>query len=247
MVNNRQLGHFTRHLLCRSNILYPYNAVDWELLSRHSAHYALCFDNQVRIHGLCSKISDGGSNTNYLRIFYWFGVHYDTALFIQAGVMIVMQTLLLHIALRNRASVDTAPFAGASEKSSFSGVRRPYDFWQWRQEKPYWLFLAYYTGTLIVLQVLIGSSQLYVNSIGYAALAVEAVLPLPQILNNQRSRSCKGFRLSVLVNWLIGDVMKMSFFFLSHTTITWAFKLCGIFQFMCDMYLGVQYLQFGSG
>lgn len=159
--------------------------------------------------------------------------------------MIVVQFLLLHVALRNRATADTTPFA-AARKEGFAMSRRPYDFWQWRQERPYWLFLAYFTAALVVFQFLGGSSRVYVNTIGYAALAVEATLPLPQILNNQRSRSCKGFRLSVLINWLIGDVMKMSFFFLSETTITWAFKLCGLFQFACDMYLGVQHYQFGE-
>ena len=159
--------------------------------------------------------------------------------------MIIVQIVLLRVALQNRGGVDTTPFSSAREKGPLTG-RRPYEFWQWRQQKPYWLFLAYFTGGLVVLQVLLGGSRLYVNTIGYAALAVEATLPLPQIINNQRSRSCKGFRLSVLVNWLIGDVMKMSFFFLSETTITWAFKLCGLFQFACDMYLGVQHYQFGG-
>ena len=159
--------------------------------------------------------------------------------------MIFVQILLLHVALQNRPSTDTTPFASASEKTVLS-KRHPYDFWQWKQERPYWMFLTYFTGGLFALQMLIGSSQLYVNAIGYAALAIEATLPLPQVLNNHRSRSCKGFRLSVLVNWLIGDVMKMSFFFLSETTITWAFKLCGLFQFGCDMYLGVQHYQFGE-
>lgn len=180
------------------------------------------------------------------RIFYWFGVHYDFSLLLQASLMVFVQLLLLHVALRNRAGVDTTPFASAQEKGLRSTTRRPYDFWQWKQEKPYWLFLTYFTGALMLLQLLIGSSQLYVNAIGYGALAIEATLPLPQIINNQRSRSCTGFRLSVLVNWLIGDVMKMSFFFLSETTITWAFKLCGLFQFVCDMYLGVQHYQFGG-
>jgi len=70
---------------------------------------------------------------------------------------------------------------------------------------------------------------------------------LPQIYSNHKNRSCKGFRLSVLVNWLVGDVLKMSFFFLSESPVPWAFKICGMFQFACDMYLGIQYAQFGEG
>lgn len=161
--------------------------------------------------------------------------------------MIIVQTTLLHVALTNRASSDPSedlarPFAPVRSD------KRPYDFWQWRSPRPYWAFLGYYTLTIGVLQVLLGTSNtLWINLIGYAALAVEATLPVPQILANQRNRSVKGFRFSVLVNWLIGDLFKMTFFFLSETNVPWAFKLCGLFQWGCDIYLGVQYARFGSG
>lgn len=169
--------------------------------------------------------------------------------------MIMVQSVLLSVALRNRAMPNpakdlTSPFAGSRSRGHSIGIgrpTRPYDFWQWRTQRPFWTFLAYFTGALSLLQLLLGSSRLYVNTIGYLALAVEATLPLPQIQSNHRNRSCKGFRLSVLINWLIGDVLKMSFFFMSESTITWAFKLCGLFQFGCDVFLGIQYLQFGAG
>jgi hypothetical protein len=84
--------------------------------------------------------------------------------------------------------------------------------------------------------------------LGYIALAIEATLPLPQIVANQRRKCCKGFRLSVLGNWLIGDAFKMVFFFTKgQNAIPWAFKLCGVFQACCDMYLGIQYYMFGDG
>lgn len=78
-------------------------------------------------------------------------------------------------------------------------------------------------------------------------LAIEAILPIPQILANHRAQSCKGFRVSVLANWLLGDAMKMGFFFLAEEgKIPWAFKLCGIFQAACDVGLGIQYWMFGD-
>ena len=87
----------------------------------------------------------------------------------------------------------------------------------------------------------------YSVMLGYIGLSVEATLPLPQIFSNARSRSCKGFRFSVLASWLAGDAMKMFWFFTSTTEIPWAFKLCGIFQAFCDMFLGIQYLMYGNG
>lgn len=83
--------------------------------------------------------------------------------------------------------------------------------------------------------------------IGYLALTVEALLPFPQMLANYQSKSCKGFRVSVLFSWLLGDVLKMMFFFFAESPIPRAFKICGTFAFMCDLYLGYQYLEYGEG
>lgn len=164
--------------------------------------------------------------------------------------MTVVQSLLLQVALLHRPPFGAQhslnrPFAGSREDDTY--VNRPLNFWQWRSRKPYWQFLAYFTITLAVLQVLFRGSDYYTQLQGYVALGIEAMLPIPQMLANQRSRSCKGFRLSVLANWLIGDAFKMTFFFLSESSVPWAFKLCGLFQAACDAYLGVQYWMFGEG
>jgi solute carrier family 66, member 2 len=82
--------------------------------------------------------------------------------------------------------------------------------------------------------------------IGYIGLSVEATLPLPQLYANAQSKSCKGFRFSVLASWLVGDAMKMFWFFTATTEIPLAFKLCGIFQAVCDGLIGVQYLIYGT-
>ena len=164
--------------------------------------------------------------------------------------MIMVQVVLLHVALRSRPPFGAQhtlnqPFAGSRESDTH--VNRPYNFWQWRSRKPYWQFLGYYILILAVLQLMLGPRDIFTQMQGYIALSVEAVLPIPQILSNHRSQSCKGFRLSVLVNWLIGDAFKMTYFFLSEGGVPWAFKLCGLFQATCDCYLGVQYWMYGEG
>jgi len=184
------------------------------------------------------------------RSLYWIGARYDFSLLVQTSIMIVMQLMLLHVALTNRPSQTAVsylsqPFAGSREGDTH--VKRPYNFWQWKSAQPYWTFLAYYAVALVILQIFFGTQGWYVALQGYVALSIEATLPLPQILSNQRKKSCKGFRLSVLVNWLVGDVFKMTFFFLSDSHIPWAFKLCGLFQAACDSYLGIQYCMFGEG
>ncbi|KAJ5191544.1 uncharacterized protein N7498_010529 [Penicillium cinerascens] len=182
-----------------------------------------------------------------LKVFYWFGEYYSGALLAQALVMIVVQIGLLKVALDNRPAsgakngIEHAPFSGGSDGE----FARPYDFWQWRNTKPYWLFLAYFVAILTVIHLTpISESDTYISILGGIGLAVEATLPLPQILANHRSGSCKGFRVSVLAAWIIGDTMKMSYFFFSQEAIPWSFKLCGMFQCVCDFYLGFQYWMF---
>lgn len=107
--------------------------------------------------------------------------------------------------------------------------------------------MAYFVFTLLLIHVLlppISQSPTYISLLGYAGLGIEAFLPVPQIIANQRVQSCKGFRLSVLGAWLIGDGMKMGYFFLSKEFIPWAFRISGILQCSCDCYLGVQYYMF---
>lgn len=87
----------------------------------------------------------------------------------------------------------------------------------------------------------------YSSFIGYAGLAVEAILPVPQILANRRARSCRGFRASVLINWLLGDSMKLLWFFTATSAIPWSFKLCAMFQSCCDSFLGLQFSMYGTG
>lgn len=115
----------------------------------------------------------------------------------------------------------------------------------------YWQFLLWLFIVLTALELALapfrGLYASYSSLLGYIGLSVEATLPLPQIFANARSRSCKGFRVSVLASWLAGDAMKMFWFFTSVTEIPWAFKLCGMFQAGCDAFLGVQYLMYGSG
>lgn len=194
-----------------------------------------------------------------LKIFYWFGAYYDTSLLIQACLMIIVQTILLKVALDNRAptgsrgGVEHRPFSAYSADSVLEDVmagKRPFNFWRWNNAKPYFQFLAYLFGTLLFVHVLlpfISRTTFYITLLGYVGLAIEAFLPVPQILKNHNARSCKGFRLSVIINWLAGDTMKMSYFFLSKEFVPWPFRLCGIFQACCDTYLGLQYYMYGDG
>jgi hypothetical protein len=180
-----------------------------------------------------------------LKVYYWFGAHFSTSLLVQALLMICVHLLLLHVALTNRSPPSHLPFQHKDVSN------RPYDFWQWRAPRPYWTFITYFTGVLLVLHLVMSSTSIFVpytDLLGMVALTIEATLPLPQLLANYQRRGCKGFRPSVIVNWVIGDTFKMWFFFASSNgEVPWAFKACGIFQACCDLGLAAQYLIWGDG
>ncbi|KAF1847722.1 PQ loop repeat protein [Cucurbitaria berberidis CBS 394.84] len=179
-----------------------------------------------------------------LKVFFWFGTHFSTSLLIQAVLMIAVHLLLLHVALTNRPPPSHLPFQPHASN-------RPYDFWQWRNPRPFWTFITYFAGVLLVLHFLVSPTAYfipYTDLLGMVALTIEATLPLPQLLANWQRKGCKGFRPSVIVNWVIGDTFKMWFFFSSPVgEVPWAFKACGIFQACCDLGLAAQYLMWGDG
>jgi hypothetical protein len=181
-----------------------------------------------------------------LKVFYWFGSHFSTSLLIQAVLMIFVHILCLHVALTNRPAASTLPFQGEHK-----AAKRPYDFWQWRNARPFWSFLTWFAGALLVAHLLVSMTRWFVpytDVLGAVALTIEATLPLPQLWSNYQRRGCKGFRPSVIANWVIGDTFKMWFFFASSNgAVPWAFKACGIFQATCDLGLALQYLVWGDG
>ncbi|KFG77683.1 PQ loop repeat protein [Metarhizium anisopliae] len=193
---------------------------------------------------------------SFFRIFYWPGSRFDASLLVQSFIMVVVQLILLKIALEHRPLPATKggegsmPFSGLERGSPFD-IQRPYNFWQWRSHKPYWHFLLYLLGGLIVCEVLFRPMEpiydAYSVLIGYLGLSIEATLPIPQLIANAQSQSCKGFRLSVLAAWIGGDAMKVFWFFTSTSEIPLAFKVCGCFQAACDCLLGIQYFIYGAG
>lgn len=130
--------------------------------------------------------------------------------------------------------------------SSYSN--RPFGFWQWNSPAAYWIFLGLFTILLVFLHISIGTrSLLYVQTIGLVGLLLEAVLPLPQILINHHRHSVSGFRLSLLANWLGGDISKLFYYMLGTTSpekLASQFIFCVTIQTVLDLFAGWQYVYY---
>ncbi|KAK0728151.1 hypothetical protein B0T26DRAFT_672732 [Lasiosphaeria miniovina] len=244
------LASFSGYLTPVFLVLSPLLSYTDQAISMYKARSSAGFSLDIPLIMLVASL---------FRIFYYPGAHFDKALLVQSFVMVFIQLILLKVALDHRPGPSSkggeaaVPFARAHDGGGGGlwEAPRPYRFWQWRSAKPYWHFVLYMFLGLAACELVLAPVHwlypAYSALIGYTGLSVEATLPLPQIFSNARSRSCKGFRVSVLASWLLGDAMKMYWFFSSATQIPWAFKICGIFQAGCDSFLGVQYLMYGNG
>ncbi len=87
---------------------------------------------------------------------------------------------------------------------------RPFGFWTWPDFITYIYALLIITAVLGALQLLLGWSSFYVSLLGFFALGLESMLPIPQLVQNHKRQSLAGFQLTVLAGWTFGDAFKVS-------------------------------------
>lgn len=122
--------------------------------------------------------------------------------------------------------------------------RRPACFWQWRDPAPYWRFLAGFCAVFGVLTLALHRFAWYGAFIGTAGLFVEALLPLPQILMLQRLALVENFKVILLVSWLGGDCLKLSYLFFGTDNVSGIFVAAALFQMALDLVILAQFVWF---
>lgn len=127
---------------------------------------------------------------------------------------------------------------GDKQRLDGSSGSRPFGFWTWQTMSSYLIFLALLIAFLAVLHLLLGSLQTYIALLGYFALGLESTLPIPQAISNQRRQSLSGFRWTVLLGWLGGDLFKTVYFLLQGSPLQ--FTICAIFQLSVDCIIAAQ-------
>ncbi|CCD26321.1 Any1p NDAI_0H01470 [Naumovozyma dairenensis CBS 421] len=124
-------------------------------------------------------------------------------------------------------------------------------FWQWNNTKVFWRFLIIFTliqmiVTFSISKILNWSSleQFLGSTIGSLGLFIESLLPLPQIAILYKLKSIQGFKLILLVSWLCGDTLKITYLIFGAKNISILFFLFAFFQMSLDFYIGGQYVYY---
>ncbi|AGO11794.1 AaceriADR022Wp [[Ashbya] aceris (nom. inval.)] len=131
------------------------------------------------------------------------------------------------------------------------GYQRIGAFWQWNNPRYFWLFLLWFTCGQFLMTFFIARvmnwewlGQWLGSFIGSLGLLIEALLPLPQISILHTLKSVQGFKLILLVSWLCGDILKISYLVFGAKNISMIFFLFALFQMGLDIYIAFIYVYY---
>lgn len=119
--------------------------------------------------------------------------------------------------------------------------RRPYRFWQWLEEARYWEFLAGFAAAAMVLTAAFRQFAWFGTVVGTVGLFIELLLPLPQILMLQRLRLVENFKVVLLLLWLGGDCLKLSYLMYGTDNVGPLFVVFALFQMSLDVVIAGQW------
>lgn len=129
--------------------------------------------------------------------------------------------------------------------------KRVFSFWQWNNDRIFWKFLIIFSSIQILVTLFISKmmnwdelAQYLGSIIGSLGLLVEALLPLPQISILHNLKSVQGFKLILLVSWLCGDTVKITYLVFGAKNISILFFFFAFFQMALDFYIAGQYIYY---
>ncbi|XP_070764077.1 solute carrier family 66 member 2 [Enoplosus armatus] len=171
---------------------------------------------------------------NILRIFFWIGKQFEVTLLLQSVVMIFTMFAMLHLCctVQNTNRVST-------KQHRLSELDFRY-FWNWSAFEDYLLFCFGFTVLCAVVTLLLLDSAVFVETLGSLAVMFEAMLGLPQLLQNFNNRSTKGMSVKMVLLWTAGDVFKTTYFVLNESPTQ--FWVCGSVQIVIDAAILLQVL-----
>lgn len=178
---------------------------------------------------------------NILRIMFWFGKHFETPLLLQSFIMIATMMVMLHLCIKVKfASKDGHTHV---TKHTFLELDPKY-FWKWTRFNDYIQCLAFFTLVMAYITWLLIEVQAFVETLGFAAVFIEAMLGTPQFLKNYQNKSTQGMSLQMVLMWTSGDLFKTGYFLLKDAPLQ--FIICGCLQVCVDIAILTQVWLYGA-
>ncbi|XP_078688052.1 solute carrier family 66 member 2-like isoform X2 [Branchiostoma floridae x Branchiostoma belcheri] len=195
---------------------------------------------------------------NTLRIFFWFGVHFELPLLAQSIIMNFTMMVMLHLCTRvtqlNEMSTKRRAFLAelqqgkpglkdASSQTDPETAHRFLDFdhryfWKWTKFRDYIQFMCVFTliGGYITYMCL--DFPVYVETVGFLAVFVEALLGAPQFWRNYQNKCTVGMSVKMVGFWTSGDTFKTAYFIINKAPMQ--FWICGLLQVGIDIAILLQ-------
>ncbi|XP_075693201.1 solute carrier family 66 member 2-like [Rhinoderma darwinii] len=169
---------------------------------------------------------------NILRIFFWFGKYFELPLLLQSVLMIITMLSILHLC----CAVQTVNRL-STRYHAFTDFDLLY-FWKWSRFEDYLHFCLSLTIPGALITYLFLDVPVFVEGLGLLSLLTEAMLGLPQLLQNLRNKSTGGMSVKMVALWTAGDCFKTSYFIIKRTPAQ--FWLCGALQICLDAVILLQ-------
>ncbi|XP_054282004.1 solute carrier family 66 member 2-like isoform X2 [Macrosteles quadrilineatus] len=195
--------------------------------------------------------------SNILRILFWCGKKFETPLLIQSMIMTVAMFFMIHVcvSVKNKSQIIRGPdrlFTGApSVQVVRPAVRRSLMDFEWRyfwQWTDFWSYVECVLSVTLMFSLttfVLRDSKFYIEALGFAALFTEAMLAVPQLVQNFRNKSTEGMSVLMVVMWLFGDCFKTTYFILRDAPAQ--FWLCGSLQIVIDIFILGQVYWYNGG
>lgn len=183
--------------------------------------------------------------SNILRIFFWFGKQFTTALLFQSFVVLLSQLYLIKVYLDYKE--QEKDYVGYS---FFEIIMKEMGqvslFWKWNY------FLPYLITTCVISLIIGGISYLfgfdngnYIECIGYLSTGIEVLLGIPQIIANYYGKNVQALSLIMFMTWILGDCFKTGYYIVTKCPIQ--FIVFGVIQMIIDVTLIGQMIYYHRG
>ena len=117
-------------------------------------------------------------------------------------------------------------------------------FWNWTRFIDYAQALLIFTTVVGYLTYFLINVSSFIETLGFLAVFVEAMLGMPQFLKNYQNKSTQGMSKVMVLMWTSGDLFKTGYFLVKDAPTQ--FKVCGFLQVCVDLSILGQVMWYGK-